>query len=622
MRREAKEKRSRQEQEDDDEPVPQARAAAPEPAAAAPRIRVPQHRLVHSGTIELTDYMESNQISTAKPSIPKLLKLTVEVPTVKRVGDISLEVTSMNVVVEVPNKYYLDLPLPYEVQDANGSAKFDKTKQVLTLELPVVPKPQTPNPNFSSYQGDQSAAGGDDDGALSEGRGDSDEDLPTLREEEEQNNTGQGGALPAPPAAAAAPEPAAPAAPGPAPARQLLEFGAQGGSLHIAQTVAAEEAALEEVWPDVSPEDCPPFVAAESFEGRRPGYYFGLGEQGLGYYVDKRQPRPGASRPSREVRLPGAAGGPQPARPTAPSEPLVSEVADRPAGAGAAEGTTTSAPVPAVPREAAPPARQLPPDLQRYVDATSELSSRISAAGGLKSCEEPAIEWEQTLQNLVLFIDVPRDHEVADLQLSLRGQRLSLAFCARPVSAAGTAEPAPWRRFQLRRLLCGMVDPRQWHAEPPAEPGEPLVVVVRKVDRGLWTEIFDSKASAAPEPRDSTRDGPSSAAAASQAGAGAAAAERSAPSEELDSGMARAEAAQGDEAVADAEDAPVEDSAELDAVAPGTEEAAGEAAKAAAEGRGRSGVPGRGPATEAMIQSAVVMGQGVLIRNRLIYELV
>ncbi|CAE7484664.1 unnamed protein product, partial [Symbiodinium sp. CCMP2456] len=36
------------------------------------------------------------------------------------------------------------MPLPYEVQEANGSAKFDKAKQTLTLELPVVPKMPDP----------------------------------------------------------------------------------------------------------------------------------------------------------------------------------------------------------------------------------------------------------------------------------------------------------------------------------------------------------------------------------------------------------------------------------------------------------------------------------------------
>merc|ERR1719277_2421425 len=102
----------------------------------APRIRVPTHRLVHSGLVDLTDFMEVNSQPTNMPTttVPKLLKLIVELPTIKRSSDITLEVTKTNVVVEVPDKYYLDLPLSYEIEENNGVAKFDKTKQELTLE--------------------------------------------------------------------------------------------------------------------------------------------------------------------------------------------------------------------------------------------------------------------------------------------------------------------------------------------------------------------------------------------------------------------------------------------------------------------------------------------------------
>ena len=35
------------------------------------------------------------------------------------------------------------------------------------------------------------------------------------------------------------------------------------------------------------PTDAPRFIAAEKFEGSKPGYYFTKGKQGLGYYVDE-----------------------------------------------------------------------------------------------------------------------------------------------------------------------------------------------------------------------------------------------------------------------------------------------------------------------------------------------
>merc|ERR1712151_1028721 len=130
--------------------------------------------------------MECNNLPSAPVSnVPRLLRLIVELPTVKKSSDVNLEVTSLNVVVEVLEKYYLDLPLPYEIEDENGAAKFDKAKQTLTLELPVVPKP--PDPELIKAASRFTAAVTEDDqqdGALDENRGaSSDEDLPPLQDE-------------------------------------------------------------------------------------------------------------------------------------------------------------------------------------------------------------------------------------------------------------------------------------------------------------------------------------------------------------------------------------------------------------------------------------------------------
>eukprot|EP00913_Durusdinium_trenchii_P009579 g8999.t1 len=130
------------EEEEDESKVEKKKASPLEPG----RIRVPAHRLIHSGHLDLSDFMEVN--GRADPnlvnSIPRFLRLVVELPTVKRSSEIKMEVTSDNVVVEVDGKFYLDMPLPYEVNESSGSAKFDKAKQTLTLELPVVPKMPKP----------------------------------------------------------------------------------------------------------------------------------------------------------------------------------------------------------------------------------------------------------------------------------------------------------------------------------------------------------------------------------------------------------------------------------------------------------------------------------------------
>merc|ERR1740117_2676242 len=129
--------------------------------------------------------MESSNRPNAQlaASIPRMLKLVVELPSVKKSSDIVMEVTEYNVCIEVPDKYYLDLPLSYEIDHNNGNAKFDKVAQTLTLELPVVPKAPDPNIIGARFSTEEEGETGeaDGDGALSEG-GESQEDLPPLEE--------------------------------------------------------------------------------------------------------------------------------------------------------------------------------------------------------------------------------------------------------------------------------------------------------------------------------------------------------------------------------------------------------------------------------------------------------
>merc|ERR1719446_301342 len=95
--------------------VPQDLPETSKTPSGAPRIRVPKHKLVHSGAYDLSDFMEaSNRPTMLAQSVPRLLKLIVELPSVKRSSDVSLDVTSFNVCIEVQDKYYLDLPLSYE----------------------------------------------------------------------------------------------------------------------------------------------------------------------------------------------------------------------------------------------------------------------------------------------------------------------------------------------------------------------------------------------------------------------------------------------------------------------------------------------------------------------------
>jgi PIH1 CS-like domain len=62
---------------------------------------------------------------------------------------------------EKPAKYRLDINLPYDVKEENGSAKFDKAKRQLAITLPVVPEKKLRMTDFqcedSGIESDQQA---------------------------------------------------------------------------------------------------------------------------------------------------------------------------------------------------------------------------------------------------------------------------------------------------------------------------------------------------------------------------------------------------------------------------------------------------------------------------------
>lgn len=73
----------------------------------------------------------------AQTTAPKALVVRVELPKVQSAAEADLEVGAMRVVVKVPTMYLLDILLPFCVEDARGSAKFDTATNTLKLWLPV-----------------------------------------------------------------------------------------------------------------------------------------------------------------------------------------------------------------------------------------------------------------------------------------------------------------------------------------------------------------------------------------------------------------------------------------------------------------------------------------------------
>merc|ERR1719281_293435 len=144
------------------------------------RIRVPKHRLLHVGSIDWSTFVESGEGHKDHQyrEVPKELKLVIELPTVKKVSECNLDVGKDNVVLEVTDKFYLDLPLPFEIDTTKSSAKFDKnrTPSELVIVMPVVPKLE--NMEKPSFAWEEAAVDVDR-------LDDSEDELPALEEVEE-----------------------------------------------------------------------------------------------------------------------------------------------------------------------------------------------------------------------------------------------------------------------------------------------------------------------------------------------------------------------------------------------------------------------------------------------------
>jgi len=344
----------------------------------------------------------------------------------------------------------------------------------------------------------------------------------------------------------------------------------------------------------VPEEDLVRFEPSKSFTGARQGYFFGKGEEGMGYYRDVRQKRPTRAKPA------GVCAGAEAEEPATTTEaesglatlegstedgaPLIEEMDEEgevsafiPAGFHSAKASSAQTP------QRAPLSQRA----QQYLDKSLLLNSHIAAKDTEQShaSKEPSLDCHQTRQNLLFLVGIPMGHEVAGLQLSFVNRRLTISFCTRLGSDR-------WHRHHLRRTLCRGVDPRQWHAEPAK--GNELLIVLRKTEQGeRWPEVFDTSTEALAANREPVivpvDDSPL---------------------------IQSLEDLTGDTAVGVAADA--FDSAELDIAVP-----AGTPAVLGPPAKDKAGTPApfNASAASAAAQSASVMGQAVLLRTRLMYQL-
>eukprot|EP00962_Isochrysis_galbana_P028062 scaffold8850_cov134-Isochrysis_galbana.AAC.1 len=76
---------------------------------------------------------------------PKELVVRIELPGVASAADVDLDITPRRLSLrEEATGFELDLELPHAIDETHGSAKFDRSKQALTVVLPVVASDAAP----------------------------------------------------------------------------------------------------------------------------------------------------------------------------------------------------------------------------------------------------------------------------------------------------------------------------------------------------------------------------------------------------------------------------------------------------------------------------------------------
>ena len=296
------------------------RAARREEEAAAEREGreiAPEVELVHQGTYDIQDTWRDGELEGGGGVRPKALVVRVRLPrcggTIKGVD---LDINERVVALHAPGKYRLDFELPYEVDDAKGQAKFDKSKDLLTITLPVVPPPRRERRPAAPAAAGAAAVEGEEeevkeDTATEGGKPDRVEK--GRREELEDPMGAASSATTTTSTAASEARVANPdftawlkkgseAFVDPRKVREEAEAEAARSraakhAVDPAEKVAAERA-VEAAPIDLPSELTGSFLACRAFAGARQGYVFKAGDEGLGYYLDA-CPAPAATlRPS------------------------------------------------------------------------------------------------------------------------------------------------------------------------------------------------------------------------------------------------------------------------------------------------------------------------------------
>jgi dynein assembly factor 2, axonemal len=132
---------------------PKSQAASSQPASAptapasaleAPKHELPKFTVLHEGSVDIQDAWQW-KIVDKRVGVPLRLVVKIEFTGVSSAAHLDIEVAGPYVEIRKTDKckYFGMIPLPFSVEETPASAKFDKSKQVLTLTLKVIP-PERP----------------------------------------------------------------------------------------------------------------------------------------------------------------------------------------------------------------------------------------------------------------------------------------------------------------------------------------------------------------------------------------------------------------------------------------------------------------------------------------------
>ncbi|XP_071078867.1 protein kintoun-like [Haliotis cracherodii] len=122
------------------------------------KVTTPEYTITHRSDMDLQEYRNAPDARTS--TRPKDLVVKVFLPLLPSAGNVDLDIFEQRLTVEskAPAAYKLDIKLPFNVNDDEGTAKYDKSKRCLTITLPVVP---LETPKLPSFIEDEKRINGD-----------------------------------------------------------------------------------------------------------------------------------------------------------------------------------------------------------------------------------------------------------------------------------------------------------------------------------------------------------------------------------------------------------------------------------------------------------------------------